>query len=142
MPEPVWQEMVDHCRSAGVNETGGILLGSYRETQDLAVLTQAAPPPRDSRTSRASFERGTRGVRSWLRRLWRRREYYLGEWHFHPKGAAQPSGQDRHQMCEIARDDAYQCPVPILVIVADPGGSWRVGVWAYERGNEVPLFAR
>ena len=58
-------------------------------------------------------------MRQMLLNLWRKREYYLGEWHYHPVGSAQPSAADARQMQDIAKDDDAQCPEPVLIVMGE-----------------------
>ena len=102
----VLDHVLNHCRVAGGNETGGILVGRYNENHDTAVVTRATGAPSDSTATRRGFRRGIRGLRAFLARLWREgHEYYLGEWHYHPHGPPEPSGNRRGT-------DAGPCPDP------------------------------
>lgn len=132
-------ELISHCVRKWPNETGGILVGRYTSSLDLAVVTRVLAPPPDSKHGRTCFVRGTRGLQELLRRLWRRpreaREYYLGEWHLHPGGRPAPSSTDRRQMTEVSALEGYHCPEPILLLV---GGSiqrdWSFGAFVFPRG--------
>ncbi len=117
-------EMVEHCRRAGRHETGGILIGRYSELRDQAVVTQVTGPPSDSRAGRRWFVRGVRGLDRVLARAWCSHDYYLGEWHYHPFASAAASETDRQQTVAFAREPAYWCPQPILLII---GGDPAVG---------------
>lgn len=109
------------CERAGTSETGGVIIGRYTASLDCAVVTELRGPPKDSRAGPTWFVRGAQGLADYLRTLWvRERRYYLGEWHFHPRASARPSAQDVAQMQEIARDERYRCPEPLLLII---GGS-------------------
>jgi proteasome lid subunit RPN8/RPN11 len=44
--------------------------------------------------------------------------YYLGEWHYHPRGSAEPSEIDIAQMINISKSHSWQCPEPLLIIIA------------------------
>ncbi|HKH36596.1 MAG TPA: Mov34/MPN/PAD-1 family protein [Rubrobacter sp.] len=63
-------------------------------------------------------------MQRWLDGLWRRRKrrYYLGEWHFHPGGAAEPSPTDTEQMAKIMHSASYKCPEPVPLLVGCPAG--------------------
>lgn len=102
------------------SETGGVLVGRYLDGGSVARVELASSPPDDSSGGLDWFERGKDGLVDLLREQWNlpERRYYLGEWHFHPLGRAQPSPQDRKQMSEIAGDKNYRCTRPILVIVS------------------------
>jgi hypothetical protein len=102
------------------SETGGVLIGRYGDNGALAHVEMASPPPGDSSAGLDWFERGKTGLGDLLREQWNlpQRRYYVGEWHFHPIGRADPSPQDRQQMAEIARDPNYRCERPLLIIAS------------------------
>lgn len=130
------------CRSSGTRETGGILVGGYSATLDCARVRAASGPPRDSVRGPSSFQRGTRGLQSWLERRWASRgDHYLGEWHFHPYAQPVPSGTDLQQLGRIARAAEYRCPEPILLIVGgNPTGKWLISAHVVPIGQAaVPL---
>lgn len=135
------ERLVHLSRKAGRVETGGILVGSYSEVQDTAVIARVTGPPRDSRAGRSFFDRGTRGLQALLDRLWRsEHEYYLGEWHFHPGGEAEPSDEDRRQMRSFATCADVRCPEPILLIVGGyPETGRSVRAFVYPNGDQREL---
>ena len=110
-------KMKESCARAHPLETGGVLIGRYNEGHDTALVSRAIGPPSDSKSSLTTFLRGSRGLHGLLNRLWTRKEYYLGEWHYHPSASAQPSVTDSRQMQVIARDDDTGCPEPVLIIL-------------------------
>ena len=77
-------KILEMCLASYPLETGGVLIGHYNETLDTAVATRATGPPPDSQRRRTAFYRGTQGLHELLRVLWSKKEYYLGEWHYHP----------------------------------------------------------
>ena len=77
-------KMRKSCARAHPLETGGILIGRYNEDHDTALVSRVAESPADSKNGPTTFHRGTRGLQGLLKALWPRREYYLGEWHYHP----------------------------------------------------------
>ena len=133
--------LLRYCREAGDRETGGILTGQYGENHDTALITGVTGPPPDSRASRVLFVRGVLGLQRLLDGLWSRRAgYYLGEWHFHPAGDGTPSVTDREQMGAIARSRAYNCPEPVLVIIARTSATrWIIRAFVYPEGRQVEL---
>ena len=133
-------KMLHECRDAGLNETGGIVWGKYNSNLDDAAITGFSKAPRDSQMGRFSFKRGIAGLQTMLHSLWRKndREYYLGEWHFHPFALPVPSSTDRQQMFAHANDSKLQCPEPIMIIIGgDPCRDWDVNVTVYTRKKEV-----
>ena len=106
------------CDEAGASETGGILIGRYSDDLSLAIVREATAPPSDSRRGRSWFVRGVNGLRELLGKKWRAKEriHYVGEWHFHPVGCVEPSGDDYKQMREISLSKQYDCKEPLLLI--------------------------
>jgi len=140
-------EIFDECSRDPNRETGGILIGRYSENLTTALVTVATPPPIDSRKGFAWFTRGSFGLQALLARLWKHdRTQYLGEWHYHPFSAPQPSNLDKRSLAEVAKDSKYQCRAPILLIV---GGDPRqrepqlyVGVYERRLDALIPLLAK
>jgi integrative and conjugative element protein (TIGR02256 family) len=124
-------KMIRLCAQAAGQETGGILVGQYTAALDCAVIRAVSRAPSDSTRGRMWFDRGVRVEHLWARD----RQYYLGEWHFHPQGAPLPSLTDIRQMEQIAASVNYRCPEPILVIIGgDPPHSWGLRVFAFPQG--------
>ena len=87
--------MLELCSHATPDETGGVLVGTYTSEHDCALVLEVSAAPADSQMGRSWFSCGTRGLSVWLRQLWHgKREYYLGEWHFHPYARVEPSPTD------------------------------------------------
>lgn len=129
--------MIDLCRKSDSLETGGVFFGKYTTAHDCAIITEIVGPSTDSQSGKTWFKRGIKGLKKKIDSLWRNRnEYYLGEWHFHPSGAPQPSRTDENQMQQIAESSRYNCPEPILIIV---GGfvpnQLRMQVYVFPRGR-------
>ena len=135
------ERFVRYCTEAGLQETGGILIGRYSDGLDRAIVTRVTGPPRDSRAGRAFFRRGTKGLQGLLNRLWRGDpEYYLGEWHFHPAAPGTPSSVDLDQMRTIATSLAFRCPEPLLLIVGGlPPVEWSINAFVYPAGDQLQL---
>lgn len=138
LPKRCLRILLEYAANDYPKETGGILLGSYTPSLELAVVTEVTGPPDDSRKGRFGFWRGMLGLQSLISRLWKERQYYLGEWHVHPDGPPIPSVTDGEQMRAIAESPAYQCPEPLLFILgyAREGGSerWSAGFYVFPRG--------
>lgn len=127
--------------AAGRKETGGILIGQYKQNQSLAMITEITSSPPDSQKGFTCFTRGTVGLKEILHHNWVNGRYYIGEWHFHPYASPTPSRQDIKEMKSIATSKLYKCPEPILLII---GGSsvrfiWRVFVSLGEN-NLIELY--
>ncbi len=138
------------CGRASGYEIGGILVGCYStvrwekldslECKDLntAVVMEATPPPKDSVVSHDSFHRGIAGLQKLLAVRWARpdRQYYIGEWHYHPSWHVEPSDTDIKQMVQISQAKHYHCSEPIMVIAGhgnDEALSLRAFVFPHNR---------
>ncbi len=119
-------------------ETGGILVGYYTDKHDWAIVTDVSGPPADSRRGRVFFNRGVRGLQAFLNRLWRRKQYYLGEWHYHPLAAPIPSEIDHEQMKSFATNNAMRCPEPVLLLMGgDPNRDWHAAAYVFPIGHDA-----
>ena len=127
-------KMRESCARAHPLETGGILIGCYNEGHDTALVSRVTESPADSKSGPRTFRRGTRGLQGLLEALWSRREYYLGEWHYHPGASARPSSTDTRQMLAIAEDEDVGCPEPVLVIL---GRADAVSAEVFPRGRRA-----
>lgn len=142
LPGEALAAALDHCAKAGRDEIGGVILGRYSEAHDCAEIHELGPPPPGSKATRTTFYRGVGGLPELLRQRWHEGIYYLGEWHFHPFAAPEPSAADTRQLELIATDRGYRCPEPLLIIIgADPRKQVRLGVFVCPRGGRLlPLL--
>jgi len=137
------RRLIRHCVRAGCWETGGILIGHYTRYRDQAIVTEVTGPPVDSIRRRWLFVRGFAGVQRRIDRVWRRQDFYLGEWHFHPFASPDPSDRDRDQLRDFSTDRAYACPEPILLVIGDdPLDSPQISVGVMIAGALIPLRPR
>ena len=127
------------CREAGTVETGGILVGRYTPKHDNAIVTDVSGPPPDSKKQAGGFSRGIKGLQRWLNRLWfGKREYYLGEWHFHPFASAVASGTDMKQLRDFSQDSLLRCPEPVMLIIGgDPSSNWTLNAYVSPKNECV-----
>lgn len=144
LPKHCLRTMLDYAARDYPKETGGVLLGKYTSSFELAVVTEVSGPPKDSRKARSGFWRGILGLQTLISRLWKEQQYYLGEWHVHPDGPPIPSATDHDQMNAISENPAYQCPEPLLLILGYSEEStparWSAGSYVFpRRGNPVAL---
>lgn len=98
-------------------EVGGWLLG-YRDG-DALVVTHATAPR--SHGTPFGVTISGRGHRPAFDRLWDAtggRVTFLGDWHTHPGGPALPSDRDRDAAAQVAEDDDFKTPRPLVAIVA------------------------
>jgi len=143
MEETFLLEALKKCSDSNLHETGGILVGYYTHAHDCAIVTELSGPPEDSVRKHGLLIRGTRGLQSWIIRLWNeKKHYYLGEWHFHPGGVPVPSQDDIEQMRKLSMDKKLKCPEPILLIIGgDPRGEWTVNAYIFPADKQhVQLF--
>jgi integrative and conjugative element protein (TIGR02256 family) len=144
IPVQMVERILGYCARALPNETGGILIGRYSASFDMAVVSEATPAPRDSRAGRNWFYRGTQGLLSLLDEAWKDDHHYLGEWHFHPLADPTPSETDRRQLRDIARDEKYHCAEPLLLIVGGhPQRNWLARAYVFPRTEpEIELLSQ
>lgn len=130
------QQIVAECINAGLNETGGILIGHYSEDGSTAIVFEATARPADSLANRTTFQRGSKGLRSLLQNRWKAGKYYVGEWHFHPRGLPEPSSDDFESMKNIAANLNYQCPEPVMIILGgNPAGTYSLSASVFPFGD-------
>jgi len=143
VPDKCREAMFERCRNDLPCETGGILAGTDREDGPALVINAQDPPP-DSIQESTMFLRGTDKVENWLRDA---RESlginYLGEWHYHPAAPPEISPDDRKAMNEIAADDGYDCPHPLLFLVGqDDTQEFAVNAYLFHRDNDYEQLHR
>lgn len=127
--------MIKHISESNGNETGGILVGCYTEDGQHAVIYKVTGPPSDSQSGRNWFIRGVAGLADILKAAKEEGEYYLGEWHYHPNGDITPSPLDRKQMRKISRSKDYNCPEPIMIIIAGTAETYGLAPYLANRKN-------
>lgn len=134
-------KILKDCEESNGHETGGILVGRYTKNHDCAVTTVVTTAPEDSHKKHMTFFRGFEGLSTILDDLWtKKKEYYLGEWHFHPFAAPTPSGTDIDQMHEIANTSSYECPEPVMLILGgDPAGDYRIRAFVFPKGEMIEM---
>ncbi|WP_269317797.1 Mov34/MPN/PAD-1 family protein [Exiguobacterium sp. KJ 601] len=138
IPNIVLDEIHILCTSSYPNETGGILVGFYNEQYNSAIISKLIPPPSDSKSGPTWFIRGINGVKKKLDQLWyNEKEYYIGEWHYHPGSSSNLSNQDIKQMSEISNNDNYKCPEPILLIVGGEYKNWEYSTYVFPKNNKL-----
>lgn len=137
IPKTVLNEIHRFCKSSYPNETGGILVGFYTEQYNSAIISKLIPAPQDSKSGPTWFERGIKGVKRKLDQLWyKKNEYYIGEWHYHPDSSSNLSNQDVKQMSDISSNDNYKCPEPILLIVGGRQKSWEYSTYVFPKNKK------
>ena len=113
------------------NETGGILIGSYRGGH-IDVASSTVQQSRDF-ASKYRFHRRDRKHQSYASRAWRRSNgllTYLGEWHSHPEESPSPSDIDTRSWV-AATQHARRSMVFLIV----GHNTFWVGYTKYEQGK-------
>ena len=125
------------CRDSENTEVGGIIVGSYDTAHRFALVKAVSDAPSDSLKGSHWFQRGVKGLQELLNQYWyKKRYFYLGEWHFHPNKSAHVSTLDIEQMTAISISNSYNCPEPILLICGgDPNGHWELCAYVFPRNR-------
>lgn len=130
-----FQRLTQWCAVADRIETGGILIGMYNPQHDTATVSQVLPAPPDSKAGPTWFERGTKGLRAALEQAWRtERTHYLGEWHYHPNAAPNPSPRDQSQMRDPKLRRGFRVVEPIMLIIGGHSSTnWATRAFVYPK---------
>lgn len=112
-------EIISEARASGEVETGGILIGFLSSENVLVVTRPTGPGPnadrrkdwflRDTEYCQAELEKATTELGQ--------KGTYIGEWHYHPTGGADPSGRDLLSLSEIGLQKNYATDEPAMIIV-------------------------
>jgi integrative and conjugative element protein (TIGR02256 family) len=136
----VFDAIIKQCEKSTGNETGGILIGHYSNSQKTAIITSATAPTVDTIMCPTSFFRGKQGLKTILDNLWDSGDYYVGEWHYHPFASSKPSNQDIRQMIDFSKNDKLKCPEPILIVIGgDSYNGWEDSLRVFYLGNVISL---
>ena len=126
--ESVIEAIEDHCIGARGLETGGRLVGHY-PSGDTVTVSHVMGPAADSVLGEETFDTGVEGVEEWLREHEANGSSYVGEWHSHPHEPPTPSAKDQGVMDEIANDEDYGNPNPLLFVMGgDEDGGFDLSV--------------
>lgn len=125
--------------SASSNETGGILIGYYSENLSWAIVTKATAAPAGSIRHAFAFVREGKSLTRLLDKYWKQKQYYLGEWHYHPNASAEPSSTDRNTMCKLANTTSLHCPEPILFVIGGNCSRWNIHCSVFAAEKEICL---
>lgn len=140
LPEQELRHIHDLCKNSYPYETGGILIGRYSEDLKWAEIITITAAPAESKRTRYSFIRNTQGIITKLKSAWKRQQYYLGEWHYHPNASPKPSGLDIKTMLNLSKSEELHCPEPILLIVGGSPSNWRQYTGVYAKDQEIELY--
>ncbi len=131
--------MQEMCAKALPNETGGVLIGRYSEDCRWAEITGITSAPAGSTHHRYSFVRAQGKLLTLLDSLWKKNEYYIGEWHFHPEALPSPSSTDVNTMHMLSKNSKLHCPEPILIIIGGNEKCWSYHVSVFSNGEQTGL---
>lgn len=130
------------CMKSYPNETGGIIIGSYSSDFNTATISTITDAPSDSKMGKTWFKRGIIGLQELLDKKWSyQKEYYLGEWHFHPNGIPNPSHIDIQEMRKISKNPNYNCPEPILLIIGNRNDKWTLSIYVFFTDKSYSLIS-
>lgn len=139
IPTSVLTKMHECCVASFPYETGGILIGSYSEDCSWANITQICGASKNSIRRRRSFVRLGQDYLPILSNLWDKNQYYLGEWHFHPRSSAEPSVTDINTMMKLSHNRELHCPEPLLIVVGGEPQKWDLSVSVFSNQSKIVL---
>lgn len=114
----------EEFRRAGGRETGGLLIGYIHRKRATAYVSHVLPPSPDSVGTPGGFKRGVLGYAEAVEQFERQTAGllgYIGEWHTHPHGRAEPSRIDldtlkqTHSVLGVVN-------MPALMMIMAPNG--------------------
>jgi integrative and conjugative element protein (TIGR02256 family) len=130
----VSKELVDRIVNCGAkkypNEFGGLLMGRYVNDHKTVIIEDTILPKK-YKPSRYFFDRSSDGLREELELRYKAepRLIYVGEWHTHPDGSAEPSGVDLKAMRELANDKNVLITNPVLMILEIKSQAYHMAVY-------------
>ena len=135
--------MISEADEHTPDETGGVLLGYWRDEQP--VITQALGPGPNAVHKREAFipdyeyheaeiDRLYSETRSWTL-------HYLGDWHTHPGMPGYLSRRDVRTLRRIATYRLARVPRPVMLILSY-GPEWRLNAWQGEVTGALACFRR
>jgi integrative and conjugative element protein (TIGR02256 family) len=129
-------------RGIGV-ETGGMLIGSFDDATGVVHVDRVAGPPPDSYLAEQYFQHGLEGVKERVdAEMTRTRgsSGFVGFWHIHPAGRADPSPTDEQGMAAVVGPDGSTGRA-LMMILGGSDESW--SAWREGRDGSVPeVYAR
>lgn len=144
----IWAEARRGARLRGPGiETGGMLLGALDEATGVVHVDVATPPPPDSRCSAVHFLHGTEGNQETVkhyRTCSGDLTMFIGMWHTHPGGPAQPSPTDEAGMANLVTSIVGGPPRSLMLIVGGRDPAWSTWRDRPTRGCAHPpqIYAR
>jgi len=143
IPTKIARSMEREAERHHPNETGGVLLGYFRDGEQdrIQVSGQIGPGP-NAGHARHRFDpdgdwQAERIAECYEKSGWV--ETYLGDWHSHPGGGRQPSALDRSTAKEIANCEEARAPHPLIVILHGSPDNWSLAAYRRERWRLRPV---
>ncbi|WP_315823498.1 Mov34/MPN/PAD-1 family protein [Paraflavitalea speifideaquila] len=130
------EELVLKIAGYGINnypkEFGGLLLGRYT-SDNKVVIVEDIILPQKYKSSKYCFERGSEGLKEILELKYNASPslIYVGEWHTHPDGPADPSRTDIKAMSELANDKNVLITNPVLMILEIRKKDYKMALYFY-----------
>lgn len=108
---------------ASPNETGGLLIGMVNHNRRIIYITRVLPAPPDSKSYPYAFTRGIRDIPDYIYKieaLTGDMLGYVGEWHTHPAGGPDLSGQDMEAVKKIKENlDKTSIPTHVMIVTGN-----------------------
>ena len=126
-------------------ETGGVLLGYWSQTEDDVVIHHAVGPGPNATHKRLRFHPDSQFHEAEIARIYEmsgRRHTYLGDWHTHPRGGLRLSVRDLRTLSRIARTREARVSVPIMIILAGDEKEWKIAVWRFQGPHGLACILR
>ena len=123
-------------------ETGGLLLGGVDHACRCIWIDEVSGPPPDSLLSEVHFDHGVEGVEelvSYHRQRSGKLTTFVGMWHSHPLGRAEPSPTDEAAMSALVTPISGGPSRALVLIVGGLGQRWHGWV---DEGSAPDVFVR
>ena len=131
------------ARVRGPNiETGGLLLGQVDHACRCIWIDDVSGPPPDSLLSEVHFDHGVEGVEElvgYYRRRTGRLSTFVGMWHSHPFGLAEPSRTDKAAMTALVTPVSGGPSRALVLIVGGAADRWSAWV---DEAEPPDVYAR
>ena len=112
-------------------ETGGILLGYFRQPGNVPVILQATGPGPQAIHMRYYYRPDHEFDESQIATLYKksnRQTTYLGDWHTHPLPIANLSYRDKRTLRRIAKCKSARVDAPLMLILSYDN-QWEPTIW-------------
>lgn len=114
--------MIDETKKESKIETGGILLGSFKDSK--LVISFASGPGPKAKKEPTWFEKDIEFCQKFLDSHFEKHGnegLYLGEWHYHPFKDNRPSNTDLASLTTISYQKEYLTEKPVMIILNSDG---------------------